>query len=160
MKEATLRHEYRAAAKTPSTGLSEWEGLLGAWLQVRATGSLLTTAVAVAVAVAPRIQQKRLGHVTMHLALVSHSSCASPMNQPEGKGRRWVRTTSSFLMESGLDSPRKGTAGGLNCTLTSVLRSFSALPAFITNGTPDHLQTSVKLQRAWGCKRETPTRSF
>ncbi len=48
------------------------------------------------------------------------------------------RTTSSFRISLRL-LPWRSAAGGLNCTRISTLRSLSALPAFMTNGTPAHL---------------------
>lgn len=54
-----------------------------------------------------------------------------------------MRTTSSLRI-SLMTSPWMLAAGGLYCTLISTLRSFSALPAFMIQGTPAHLSTPMR----------------
>ena len=53
-------------------------------------------------------------------------------------------TTSSLRIWS-IRSPWMLAAGGLYCTRISTLRSFSALPAFMIQGTPSHLRAKPSL---------------
>ena len=55
-----------------------------------------------------------------------------------------VLTTSSLRIWS-ITSPWMLAAGGLYCTRISTLRSFSALPAFMIQGTPAHLCANLSL---------------
>ena len=67
---------------------------------------------------------------------------AFPSTTTDGRHDANGRTTSSLRISLRL-CPWMPAAGGLNCTRISTFRSFSALPAFITKGTPAHLGSSV-----------------